>query len=105
VKKIIEKVRGAVFLAVNGVKTVNKLDSALTHISLPPIDRHILLSYSFSNEGLFHPSYEDWRVKRINKILELFDIDWFMGKRVLELGGGTVTSGPSWLVSGPMFSV
>ena len=68
--------------------TLKKLDAALTQVGQSPIDRHILLSYALSNEGLFHFSYDDWKVKRINKILELYDVDWFKGKRVLELGGG-----------------
>jgi len=65
-----------------------KLDSALSHVDHSPITRHIMLSYALNNEGLFHISYDEWKVKRINKILELYDIDWFKGKKILELGGG-----------------
>ena len=56
--------------------------------SMPPVDRYIALSIAHNNHGLFHYSYEDWRLKRINKILELYGIEFFENKTVLELGGG-----------------
>src|SRR5210317_1310570 len=70
------------------LNSVRKIDSALSQVIESPVDRHILLSYALSNEGLFHYSYDDFKVKRINKILDLYDLDWFQGKKVLELGGG-----------------
>jgi SAM-dependent methyltransferase len=51
-----------------------------------PIDRHIIASSLVLSRGLFDPSYEEWRIVRINKILEIFGIDFFNGKRLLELG-------------------
>jgi len=70
------------------LKVLNKSYTALGHVLLSPIERHILWSYSFSNDGLFHCNYDDWKVKRINKILDLYDIEWFKGKKILELGSG-----------------
>ena len=70
------------------LKTVNKLDSALGQVLMSPVERHILWSYAFNNDGLFHHNYDDWKVKRINKLLDIYDIDWFKGKRILELGCG-----------------
>jgi SAM-dependent methyltransferase len=70
------------------LNSARKIDSALSQVIESPVDRHILLSYALSNEGLFHYSYDDFKVKRINKILDLYDLDWFQGKKVLELGGG-----------------
>lgn len=55
---------------------------------LSPVDRHLVASRVVWRNGLFHPSYEEWRIVRINKILEIFGIDYFKGKRVLELGAG-----------------
>jgi len=55
---------------------------------LSPIDRHLIASRLVWKKGLFHPSYEEWRIVRINKILEIFGIDYFNGKTILELGGG-----------------
>ena len=57
--------------------------------TLSPIDRYILLSSIEKKQaGLFHRSYETWRVKRLNKILEVFGIDYFKDKTILELGSG-----------------
>lgn len=72
----------------NILHTIRKMDSEMTHITMSPIDRHILLSYALSNEALFHYSYDDWRLKRINKILEIYDIEDLKEKKILELGCG-----------------
>jgi SAM-dependent methyltransferase len=55
---------------------------------LSPIDRHILSSALVWGRGLFDPSYEEWRIVRINKVLEILGIEFFKGKKVLELGCG-----------------
>ncbi|MAF95195.1 MAG: hypothetical protein CMM60_05530, partial [Rhodospirillaceae bacterium] len=60
----------------------------LHEISLSPADKHIFQNYMFKKKGLFGPHYVEWRMKRIDKILELFGFDYFDGKRILELGGG-----------------
>ena len=41
----------------------------------------------FFHEGHFHEHYDDWRMRRIRKVMEIYGSD-FRGKRVLELGGG-----------------
>ncbi len=70
------------------LKNVNRFDMQLHNAILSPVERHIFLSSMYNKAGLFHPSYEDWRVKRINKILEIYGIDYFNNKKILELGGG-----------------
>jgi SAM-dependent methyltransferase len=70
------------------LRTIRKLDSDKTHVALSPIERYILLSYSLRNDALFHHSYDEWKMKRISKILALYDIDWFKNRKVLELGCG-----------------
>jgi SAM-dependent methyltransferase len=70
------------------VRTVNRIERELTTARMGPIDRHVLLNAVGSRAGLFHESYDDWRVVRINKILELYGVDFFPGKRILELGAG-----------------
>ncbi|HEX8902267.1 class I SAM-dependent methyltransferase [Vitreimonas sp.] len=54
--------------------------------TMTPIDRHVALYMATRKDAIFAVSYAHWRTKRINKILELYGMDWFKGKRVLELG-------------------
>jgi SAM-dependent methyltransferase len=67
---------------------VTRIESELRNIRLSPVDQHIFLSSVYNQSGLFHPSYQDWRIKRINKILELYGIEYFENKKLLELGSG-----------------
>lgn len=55
---------------------------------LSPIDRYIVSTGVHSDRALFDPSYEEWRLHRIAKILEIYGIDYFRGKRVVEVGAG-----------------
>jgi SAM-dependent methyltransferase len=56
------------------------------HIS--PIEKHIISNSIYNSTGLFDNHYEEWRMRRINKMLELKGIDYFKDKTILELGGG-----------------
>jgi hypothetical protein len=69
-------------------KTVKKIDLHLQNLVASPIDRSIALGSFYNQEGLFLERYDQWRIKRINKILELYGIDYFKGKTILELGSG-----------------
>ena len=62
--------------------------SQLITAKLSPVERYVVQSSLHSEDGLFHYSYEDWRIKRINKILQLYDLNELQGKRILELGCG-----------------
>lgn len=67
----------------------SRIDLQIIDRTLSPIDRYILLNgIEKKQAGLFHRSYETWRVKRLNKILEVFGIDYFKDKTILELGSG-----------------
>jgi SAM-dependent methyltransferase len=55
---------------------------------LSAVDEYIAMSYLTRSDGLFDGSYEGWRVARANKLLKIFSRDWFVGKRILELGAG-----------------
>src|SRR5690242_4140 len=57
-------------------------------LSLAPIDRHLARVALANRDGLFHHSYHDWRTKRIDKLLELYGADYFVGRNILELGCG-----------------
>ena len=53
-----------------------------------PIDRYITEQYIISTPANhFHHHYDEWRGRRIAKILELHGLD-FQGLKILELGGG-----------------
>ncbi|MGN6375792.1 MAG: class I SAM-dependent methyltransferase [Sphingomonas sp.] len=56
--------------------------------ALPPVERHLARTALLNGHGLFHHSYRDWRTRRIEKLLELYGIDFFIGRKVLELGCG-----------------
>lgn len=55
---------------------------------LSPTGKSVTPSAPVSRFGLFHPSYESWRIKRLTKILEIYSIDFFNGRRLLEVGAG-----------------
>jgi SAM-dependent methyltransferase len=52
-----------------------------------PVDKFILLNLLFNYRSHFSPHYVDWRMRRINKVLEIYGLD-FKDKKILELGGG-----------------
>ncbi|NNM72026.1 class I SAM-dependent methyltransferase [Enterovirga aerilata] len=56
--------------------------------ALSPIDQYVALNIAMRNDAIFEVSYAYWRIKRINKILEIYGEDFFRGKRILELGSG-----------------
>ena len=53
-----------------------------------PIEQVITSAYRNFNQGHFCPSYKEWRMKRIMKMLEVYELNYFKDKRILELGGG-----------------
>jgi SAM-dependent methyltransferase len=60
----------------------------LSNTNLPSIDRHILLSAIYGISDFYDPSFIRWKIRRIDKILEVYGIDFFKNKNVLELGCG-----------------
>jgi SAM-dependent methyltransferase len=56
--------------------------------NLGPVERHVAYSIVLNRKGLFHPRYHGWRITRCRKILELYGIEYFEGKKILELGAG-----------------
>lgn len=56
--------------------------------SCSAIDSFILSNYQYLRKGHFDKHYVEWRMSRIRKILQIYDIDFFIGKKVMEVGGG-----------------
>ena len=54
---------------------------------MSPVDRHIYLNTFYGNTN-FGANYLEWTMRRINKVLDLYGLDFFKNKRILELGGG-----------------
>ena len=53
-----------------------------------PTHLYIRQRFFYNTLGHFDPHYLEWRMRRITKVLDVFGIDFFPGKRILELGGG-----------------
>ncbi|MFT4115687.1 class I SAM-dependent methyltransferase [Bradyrhizobium sp.] len=64
----------------------SRVDLQILDYKLSPIDKYLFLSGLNTQAGLHHHSYDIWRAKRFNKILSIYGVDYFKGKRVLELG-------------------
>lgn len=82
-------------LGTNGLVTdINQINKSLVEVAdlqiseHSPIDSFILSNFRYRVDGHFNPHYKEWRIKRIRKILEIYDLDYFKGKRILEIGGG-----------------
>jgi SAM-dependent methyltransferase len=69
-------------------RSSSRVDLESLECNLSPIDKYVIYSGILNKKGLFDPSYEGWRVRRLNKILEIYGVDFFAGKKVLELGCG-----------------
>jgi SAM-dependent methyltransferase len=69
-------------------RSSSRVDLESLECSLSPIDKYVVYSGIINKAGLFDPSYEDWRVRRLNKILEIYGVDFFKGKKILEVGCG-----------------
>ena len=52
-----------------------------------PLDWFIQSHYLFKSNSLFHRHYDQWRMQKIRKVLEVFPGE-FEGLKILELGGG-----------------
>jgi len=65
------------------------------------IDRHIFYNFIYRhNEGHYSRNYKEWIMRRINKILDIFEIKWFKGKRLLILGDGIGNFSPFFVELG-----
>ena len=60
---------------------------AASRIAQTPVDSFIEQTFLHSNWGHFHSSYEMWVQRRVQKLFQIYGIE-FQGKRVLELGSG-----------------
>ena len=47
-------------------------------------DKTLLVEEEKTFGGMFNP----WRVKRVEKLISIFGLDWFKGKKILEMGCG-----------------
>ncbi|NQW23743.1 MAG: methyltransferase domain-containing protein [SAR202 cluster bacterium] len=52
------------------------------------VDAFIASNYAYFRSGHFHEHYSEWRMRRIRKILQIYEVEFFNGKTILEIGGG-----------------
>lgn len=57
-------------------------------IQWTPIQKHLAYNFIYEKEGHFHTLTREWTMKRINKILSIYDIEFFKDKKILVLGDG-----------------
>jgi SAM-dependent methyltransferase len=67
---------------------LHQIETLLRDVRLSPIERYLAVTAAERDDGLFHYTYRYWRATRVAKILELYGVDFFRGKSVLELGAG-----------------
>lgn len=67
---------------------LERMEQIVMVTPLSPIDKHLALQTIYRTDALFDISYPVWRTNRINKLISLYGLDWFKGKKVLELGAG-----------------
>lgn len=86
----VRRLRGALVDLLVMPDSVHAIESARNAHHLSPIDRYLMSSYRQNRkaEGLFEPFFEFYIAARITKILAIYGLDFFPGKKVLELGAG-----------------
>ncbi len=65
-----------------------RTDLLLMEAGLSPVTRHLLHAGRARDTGLHDRNYIDWRVRRIEKVLEIYGVDWFAGRTIIEVGCG-----------------
>lgn len=58
------------------------------NINLSSVDKHLFFNYLYEKRGHFHTHYREWTMRRINKILYIYGVEWFKNKKILVLGDG-----------------
>ena len=58
------------------------------YFNMTPIELHLFSNSVFRSTGHYDWTYKEWRMKRINKMLDIFGVDYFVGKKILVLGDG-----------------
>ncbi|MGU3316920.1 class I SAM-dependent methyltransferase [Sphingomonas sp. M6A6_1c] len=69
-------------------RTREQTDLMMMEAHLSPIARHLIHASQMRDTGLYDRTYSDWRARRIEKILEIYGVDWFDGRKIVELGCG-----------------
>lgn len=83
---VLDKFRGGVGAAL--ARARDRSDLLRMELALSPVERHLAHAALSNPHGLFHRSYDDWRTRRIDKLLELYGVDYFIGRNILEVGCG-----------------
>ncbi|KKN40009.1 hypothetical protein LCGC14_0737800 [marine sediment metagenome] len=96
------RIRGGVFrmikkirVFIGGLKSKKRLLKDFYRImrefpyfNMTPIELHLFSNSVFRSTGHYDWTYKEWRMKRINKVLDIFGVDYFVDKKILVLGDG-----------------
>ena len=85
-KKILKRALANMGIKGNLQDVKNLMIKSQTAI-MSPVERHIYFNTIFDDTNIFGSHYLKWTMKRINKVIELYGLDFFKNKRILELGG------------------
>jgi|TARA_B100002003_G_C14023273_1_gene493403 hypothetical protein len=98
VKKIIRKIRKLVAPNIQEIifgryltgaeKSKGITVSSFNTASATPREEFLINHERFLYTGHFHLHYAEWRMRRIHKILQIFPLQYFDNKKILEVGGG-----------------
>jgi hypothetical protein len=55
---------------------------------LSPVDRHVSMYMATRYDAFFDTIYIRWTTARINKLLDLYGVDFFKNKKIAEFGSG-----------------
>lgn len=70
------------------IKEIYKTNMFSKRINLNPLELYMLDNFIYREDGHFNIHYREWIARRINKILSVYNIEFFKGKRILILGDG-----------------
>ena len=82
------RIRRAAQARLGTAKVVRQVETNLRAELRSPIDEFVFMSSATRRDGLFGDSYDEWRARRISKILGIYGIEHFDGLRILEVGAG-----------------
>ena len=69
-------------------RRLDRMERAVLVAPLSPIDRHVTLQTALRTDALYDMSYPQWRTARITKLIDIYGVEYFQGRRILELGAG-----------------
>ena len=80
-KKILKRALANMGIKGNLQDVKNLMIKSQTAI-MSPVERYIYFNTIFDDTNIFGSHYLKWTMKRINKVIELYGLDFFKNKRI-----------------------